>query len=111
MSTAAPPARAEYRAGSLTYNAAGLRRVFGWLLAGEVVFTLIDLLEPKVLPVLLKGWRHVLAVPGLGPVVLGPCRLVNLLLGALYGLAWFGLLQVRRHWQKLGGPHAYRPPL
>jgi MFS family permease len=52
-----PPASpaATYRAGSLTYTAAGLRSVFIWLLAGEVVFTLIDMLEPKVLPVLLKN--------------------------------------------------------
>ncbi len=52
-STTAAPA-ALYRAGSLTYTAGGLRAVFAWLLAGEIVFTLIDMLEPKVLPVLLK---------------------------------------------------------
>jgi len=45
---------AVYRAGTLTYTAGGLRAVFAWLLAGEVIFTLIDMLEPKVLPVLLK---------------------------------------------------------
>lgn len=50
-SPAAPPV---YRAGTLTYDASGLRRVFAWLLAAEIVFTLIDMLEPKVLPVLLK---------------------------------------------------------
>lgn len=56
-----PPARpasasaAVFRAGSLTYTAAGLRTVFAWLLAGEVVFTLIDNLEPKILPVMLKA--------------------------------------------------------
>lgn len=53
----APPAAASapvYRAGTLTYSAGGLRKVFAWLLAGEVVFTLIDMIEPKVLPVMLK---------------------------------------------------------
>ncbi len=45
---------AVYRAGTLTYTARGLGLVFAWLLAGEVIFTLIDMLEPKVLPVLLK---------------------------------------------------------
>ena len=37
---------AVHRAGTLVYTAAGLRTVFAWLLAGEVVFTLIDMLEP-----------------------------------------------------------------
>ena len=50
--SAASPA--VFRAGTLTYTAEGLRAVFAWLLAGEVIFTLIDMLEPKVLPVLLK---------------------------------------------------------
>lgn len=53
MSTPLPPAA--YRAGTLVYNAASLRSVFAWLLGAEVVFTLIDMIEPKVLPVLLKG--------------------------------------------------------
>jgi MFS family permease len=43
-----------YRAGTLTYNAAQLRAVFAWLLGAEVVFVLIDIIEPQVLPVLLK---------------------------------------------------------
>ncbi len=55
-----PPSRpaapaATYRAGSLTYTGAQLRTVFTWLLGAEVVYTLIDMLEPMVLPVLLKG--------------------------------------------------------
>lgn len=50
-----PPAAAPvYRAGSLTYTPAGLRAVFAWLLGAEVVFMLIDMIEPRVLPVLLK---------------------------------------------------------
>ena len=59
----------------------------------------------------LKGWHHVLAVPGVGDIVLGPYRCVNLMLGILYGLAWFGLQQVRRHQLKLGGPDHYVAPL
>ena len=45
---------AVYRAGTLTYTASGLRTVFAWLLGAEVVFVLIDIVEPQVLPVLLK---------------------------------------------------------
>jgi maltose/moltooligosaccharide transporter len=59
----------------------------------------------------LKGWHPTLAVPGVGPVVLGPYRLVNLMLGALYGLAWLGLLRVRHHWRRLQGPDHYTAPL
>ncbi len=43
------------RAGTLTYTAGGLRRVFGWLLGAEVIYTLIDMIEPMVLPVILKS--------------------------------------------------------
>jgi maltose/moltooligosaccharide transporter len=49
------PSGPVYRAGSLSYTPAGLRAVFAWLLGAEVVFTLIDIIEPRVLPVLLKG--------------------------------------------------------
>jgi len=59
----------------------------------------------------LKGWQYTLSLPVLGDVVLGPYRLVNLMLGALYGLAWFGLRQVRRHWLAHGGPDHYVAPL
>ncbi len=59
----------------------------------------------------LKGWQHHLAVPLVGDVVLGPYRLVNLMMGALYGLAWFGLARMRRHWLAHGGPHHYVAPL
>ncbi|HEY0944559.1 MAG TPA: MFS transporter [Opitutaceae bacterium] len=59
----------------------------------------------------LKGWSHVLTVPFLGEVVLGPYRLVNLMLAALYGLAWVGVIKVRRHWQAHGGPDHYVAPL
>lgn len=59
----------------------------------------------------LKGWQHTLSLPLLGPVVLGPYRLVNLMLGALYGLAWFALSRVEKHWRRHGGPDNYQAPL
>ncbi len=49
-----PSSASTYRAGGLVYTRRRLQAVFAWLLAGEVVFTLIDMLEPKLLPVLLK---------------------------------------------------------
>lgn len=59
----------------------------------------------------LKGWQHTLEIPAAGPVVLGPYRLVNLMLGLLYGLAWFGLAQVQRQMRKHGAPERYVAPL
>jgi MFS family permease len=59
----------------------------------------------------LKGWHPTLTMPGIGAVVLGPYRLVNLMLGGLYGLAWLGLLRVRHHWHRLNGPDHYVAPL
>jgi MFS family permease len=59
----------------------------------------------------LKGWQHTLALPGVGDVVLGPYRLVNLMLGLCYGLAWFGLNRVEHHVRKHGGPDNYVAPL
>ncbi len=40
--------------GTLRYTKRGLFLVFFWLLAGDVVFTLMDQIEPRVLPVILK---------------------------------------------------------
>lgn len=55
MSTPIKPAHtAFHHAGSLSYDGRGLRKLFGWLLAGDVVFVLINQIEPRVLPVLLK---------------------------------------------------------
>lgn len=51
---ASPGPAPVYRAGTLTYTAGGLRAIFAWLLGAEVVFVLIDIIEPQVLPVLLK---------------------------------------------------------
>lgn len=59
----------------------------------------------------LRGWHHTLSLPFVGDVVLGPYRLVNLMLGACYALAWFGVARVRRHWHALGGPDHYQAPL
>ena len=59
----------------------------------------------------MKGWHYTLSLPAVGDVVLGPYRFVNLMLGSLYGLAWFGLRQVRRHQMKHGGPDHYVAPL
>ncbi|MGH7946232.1 MAG: MFS transporter, partial [Opitutaceae bacterium] len=42
-------------AGTLVYSRAGLCLVFFWLLLGDVVFVLMDQLEPRVLPVVLKN--------------------------------------------------------
>lgn len=52
---AAPGAGPVYRAGTLTYTARGLTNVFALLLWGDVVFTLIDNVEPTLLPVILKA--------------------------------------------------------
>jgi maltose/moltooligosaccharide transporter len=59
----------------------------------------------------LKDWHHVLEVPGIGAVALGPYRLVNLMLGGLYGLAWLGLIQMRTYWRLLGGQAHYVAPI
>lgn len=60
---------------------------------------------------LLKGWHHTLVLPLAGNVELGPYRLVNLMMGLLYGMAWFGLVKLRQHWIAHGGPRAYQAPL
>jgi maltose/moltooligosaccharide transporter len=59
----------------------------------------------------LKGWSHTLVIPGVGDVVLGPYRLINLMLGICYGLAWFGLIRVEHHVRQHGGPANYVAPL
>ncbi|HEU5078962.1 MAG TPA: MFS transporter [Opitutaceae bacterium] len=59
----------------------------------------------------LKGWRYTAEFPGIGPVIFGPYRLVNLMLGALYGLGLLSLFKIRQHWKRLGGPENYEAPL
>jgi maltose/moltooligosaccharide transporter len=51
-----PPAGAPIvaRAGTLEYTRGGLIGIFAWLLGADLVFTLIDVIEPRVLPVMLK---------------------------------------------------------
>jgi MFS family permease len=43
-----------YRIGSLSYTPGGLRKLFFWLLTGDVVFVLADSIEPRILPIILK---------------------------------------------------------
>ncbi|MFZ5496987.1 MAG: MFS transporter [Verrucomicrobiota bacterium] len=59
----------------------------------------------------LKGWSHPLTLPGAGEVVIGPYRLVYLMMGACYLFALFGLNRVGHHMRKLGGPGNYQAPL
>jgi Na+/melibiose symporter-like transporter len=67
METATPPPpatspasasghTAAWGAGSLTYNRAGLTRLFSWLLAGDLVFVLVDQIEPRAMPIILKAY-------------------------------------------------------
>lgn len=54
--TAAPsPSEQDLCVGTLQYTPRSLRQLFGWLLAGDVLFVLINQIEPRVLPVLLKA--------------------------------------------------------
>lgn len=42
---------------------------------------------------------------------LGHYRIILLLIAAIYAAALVSLIQVRRHWERLGGAAAYAPPL
>jgi len=59
----------------------------------------------------LKGWHTTVDVPALGDVVIGPYRLVNLMIAVLYGAALFGLARIRSHVQARTGPNGYEAPL
>jgi hypothetical protein len=59
----------------------------------------------------LKGWSFSLPLPLVGDVSFGPYRLVNLMMAVLYGAAWFGVVQVQRHRDALGGRDDYVAPL
>lgn len=59
----------------------------------------------------LKGWQHTLTLPVMGDVILGPYRLVNLMLAILYGGAWFCLRRITHHMRRNGGPDHYMAPL
>ncbi|MDD2707995.1 MAG: MFS transporter [Verrucomicrobiae bacterium] len=43
-----------YRAGSLSYSRAGLMLLFGWLLWGDVCYTIMEAVVPTILPIKLK---------------------------------------------------------
>jgi Na+/melibiose symporter-like transporter len=45
-----------WHAGTLTYNRTGLTGLFSWLLAGDLVFVLVDQIEPRAMPVILKAY-------------------------------------------------------
>ena len=59
----------------------------------------------------LKGTHFTVDMPLAGNVDFGPYRLVFLMMALLYGLGWYGVVRVRRHWRARGGPEAYRAPL
>lgn len=59
----------------------------------------------------LQDWRGAFSLPWVGQVSVGPYRTLNLMLGALYGLALFGVSRIRRHWLANGGPNNYKPPV
>lgn len=44
-----------FQAGTLIYSKSGLFALFGWLLWGDFVFTLMEALMPSLLPILLKA--------------------------------------------------------
>lgn len=60
----------------------------------------------------LKGWSHTLTLPVAGEVVIGPYRLVYLMMGACYLFALLGLNRVSHHMRKHTGPDGqYQAPL
>jgi MFS family permease len=60
----------------------------------------------------LKGWSTTVTLPAAGDVVIGPYRLVNLMIAVLYGLGLFGLARLRHHMRKHTGPNGqYQAPL
>lgn len=59
----------------------------------------------------LKGWSYPLSVPAVGEVVVGPYRLVYLMMGLCYLAAWFGLNRVQHHMKQHTGPEGYVAPL
>jgi Na+/melibiose symporter-like transporter len=60
----------------------------------------------------LKGWSATLALPGVADLVIGPYRLVYLMMGLCYLAALFGVNRVQHHMRKLTGPDGkYEAPL
>ena len=60
---------------------------------------------------LLKDWSFTLTMPWVGSVEFGRYRLLNLMMAVLFGAAWFGVLMVERHRDRLGGRDHYVAPL
>ncbi len=83
MSVAAP-VKDKYSINGLTYTKMGLIAVFSWLLWGDFVFTIMETVKPKVLPLFLMGSAgHINAsmtitnmmmvvVPGITGLLIGP---------------------------------------
>lgn len=59
----------------------------------------------------LKDWSFTLSMPLVGEVVCGRYRLLNLMMALLFGIAWFGVIMVKRHRDRLGGRDGYVAPL
>lgn len=60
---------------------------------------------------LMQGADSVWHVPLVGEIRVGPYRFIYLLIAAFYFAALVCLVQVNRHWQRLGGRAHYQPPL
>jgi len=52
--TVTAPARDKYSVNGLTYTKMGLIALFGWLLWGDFCFSMMEILKPKLLPLLLQ---------------------------------------------------------
>ena len=59
----------------------------------------------------LKGWSYTLPVPGAGDVLIGPYRLVYLMMAGCYLAALLGVNRVQHHMRKHTGPEGYVAPL
>jgi len=58
----------------------------------------------------MKGTTLRLPLPWIGTLSIGPYRFVYLILAVLFLFSLFSILQVHRHWRRLGGPANYVPP-
>jgi MFS family permease len=56
MISGVKPKTTAFSVGTLVYSRAGLVSLFGWLLWGDFVFSLMSMVMPSLLPVLLKGY-------------------------------------------------------
>ena len=58
----------------------------------------------------ISGYSSTLHLPMGGDLPLGGLRFLFLILSFIYMIALLCILQVRKHWERLGGPHHYHPP-